>query len=243
MQLARHPKKAAAVVYDLRQDPSEFLKLTPAELVERWRWVKDRDNAPLRLPAKTLQFNRCPAVAPMNVLDDATRERLKLDMKVIEANRQKLLSAKDFAKNILAALAMLDEAQQTSWLASEQDVDCQIYDGFYEDSDCRLLPVVRSAKTDDLMELQSKLKDKRLQALLPLYKARNYPKSLTSEERQTWDEFCRTRIFGGDKNSRFARFARRLEELGNTKLTDKQRFALEELQLYAESLMPAELAA
>jgi exodeoxyribonuclease-1 len=239
--LAKHPKKQAVVVYDLRNDPTEFLKMTPPELVERWRWVKDKESEPTRLPAKTLQFNRCPALAPMNVLDADSLKRLSIDRKVIEANLQKLRSAPDLAKNIIVALELLDEQQQTQWLTNEQDVDAQLYDGFFDDHDGNLLRVVRAAKPDDLSGLVGDLHDKRLQALLPLYKARNYPKSLTAEERSVWDAFCRQRLLGGEATSRFARFGRRLEELAATKLTQNQQFALEELRLYAESIMPAEM--
>jgi exodeoxyribonuclease-1 len=242
--VAKHPHKDCAVVFDLRQDPTEFLKMAPHELVERWKWVKDRESAPARLPAKTVKYNRCPAISKIGAIKDpAVQESLGIDMEVIAANLKKLKSNPDFAKNIISALEMMDKQQQTQWVVDENDVDCQLYDGFLNDHDCRLLPVIRAAAPEELIGFADKVQDKRLKALLPLYKARNYPKSLSSEERETWDEFCRTRIFGGDKNSRFARFARRLEELSSTKLTDKQRFALEELKLYAESLMPAELAA
>jgi exodeoxyribonuclease-1 len=241
--LAKHPKKQAAVVYDLRQDPTEFLSMTPTELVDRWRWVADKEKEPSRLPAKTLQYNRCPAIAPLSVLDKESQERLQLDLKAIEKNRKRLLSEPKFKENILKALEILDERQQASWVVDEQDVDCQMYDGFYDDHDCRLLPVVRAAGPDELMGLQDDLHDKRLKALLSLYKARNYPATLTSEERAVWDAFCKQRLFGGETKSRFAKFAKRLEELTATSLTENQQFALEELRLYAESIMPADLDA
>ena len=82
VRLGDNPKKQGALVYDLRHDPAEFLELSAAELVERWRWARDED-APRRLPIKTLQYNRCPAVAPLAVLDDASKQRLDLDDKTI----------------------------------------------------------------------------------------------------------------------------------------------------------------
>jgi exodeoxyribonuclease I len=243
VMLAKHHKKQAAVVYDLREDPTEFLQMTPEQLVDRWRWVADKDKEPARLPAKTLQYNRCPAVAPLGVLDKDCQERLGIDLDVIEKHRKMLLAAPEFAQNILKALAILDEHQQTTWIIDDQDVDAQIYDGFYNDNDARLLSEIRTAKPEALMSFQDKLHDKRLKSLLPLYKARNYPKSLSTEERETWDAFCRQRIFGGEDKSRFAKFAKRLEELAASKLTENQRFALEELRLYGESIMPADLDA
>ena len=239
--LAKNPKKQGAVVYDLRYDPSEFLGMSPQELADRWRWVKDKELAPARLPAKTLQYNHCPAIAPLSVLDAAAQKRLHIDLTAIEANRKKLENAQDFKKNILAALEIIESQRQTAWANDDQDVDAQIYNGFFSDSDARLLPVVCAAAPEELMELQNDFQDKRLKALLPLYKARNYSSSLTAEERKIWDEFCQQRLFGGESKSRFARFVLRLEALAATKLTQNQQFAIEELRLYAESIMPAEL--
>src|SRR5882757_370087 len=58
-----------AIVYDLRHDPEQFAKFTPAELVERWQYTRDPD-APARLPVKTLKYNRCPAICPIGLISD-----------------------------------------------------------------------------------------------------------------------------------------------------------------------------
>lgn len=236
--LAPHPKKGGALVYDLRHDPTEFLTLSVAELVERWRWTKD-EAAPKRLPIKTLQFNRCPAVAPLGVLKEGgAMERLRVDLGQIEANRQLLAAASQFRDTVLQALEQLDGQQQTAWAAKPQEADSQLYDGFLHEQDSRLLPVIRAAKPAELPALGDDLQDSRLQALLPLYQARNYPKSLTNEERQTWEAFCQHRLQDGGSRSRLARFGQRLQEIGQRSgLTDAQRYLLEELQLYAESIV------
>jgi exodeoxyribonuclease-1 len=241
VMIAKNPKRGAAVVFDLRHDPTEFLDMTPAQLAERWKWVKDRDSAPMRLPAKTLQYNRCPAIAPLSVLDAASQERLSIDLTVIEKHRKMLEATPKFAENITAALELMDAQQQTQWIVDENDVDCQLYDGFMNDHDARLMSVVRAALPEELTALVDEVQDKRLKCLLPLYKARNYPGSLTAEERAEWDNFCKKRLFDGGSKSKFARFGQRLNELSSSKLTQDQQFALEELRLYAESIMPAEI--
>jgi exodeoxyribonuclease-1 len=74
--------------------------------------------------------------------------------------------------------------------------------------------------------------------LLPLYQARNYPRSLSDEQRKDWEAFCQQRLQDGGPQSRLNRFAARLQQLGErTDLTQKQRYILEELQLYAESIV------
>jgi exodeoxyribonuclease-1 len=236
--LAPHPKKGGALVYDLRHDPTEFLSMTPEELAKRWQWTRDAD-APQRLPVKTLQFNRCPAVAPLGVLQEGdAMERLHVDLTTIEKHRSILAVAEEFRANVLRALEILDTQQQTEWMAKPQTVDAQLYDGFFDDHDGRLLPVVRAAEPAEFAQLAGDFHDVRLQALLPLYKARNYPKSLTDDERETWDGFCFERLQAGGDQSRIAKFARRLQELAqDTKLPSSKQYLLEELQLYAESIL------
>lgn len=235
---ANNPKKQGALVYDLRHDPTEFLDLSPAELVKRWQYTRE-EQAPKRLPIKTLQYNRCPAVAPLGVLQEAdAMARLQIDLATCQANLKKIAAATEFKQNVLAALELMDKQQQTEWNTKIQTADEQLYDGFFDNHDGNLLPVIRAAQPDELSQLKSDLHDPRLQALLPLYKARNYPADLSQSERAEWDAFCQERLQSGGERSRLAAFAKRLSELGeSTKLTTNQRYLLQELQLYAESIV------
>ncbi len=227
-----HPRTGAVLVYDLREDPAAWLKLSPDELVETWKWKKDSDEP--RLPVKTLRFNRCPAVAPLGVLDKGSQQRLQLDHKKIEAHRRALLADKNFAKNLLKALDILDTQQQTKLLSNIRDVDEQLYDSFVNDNDRAEMSKVRAADPNDLSTANFKLKDERLKSLLPLYKARNFPKYLTDEERADWETFRLQRI-----QRQFPNFSQRLQALAQSTISDQKQYLLEELQLYAESIMPA----
>jgi exodeoxyribonuclease-1 len=239
VRLGNHPRKKGALVYDLRHDPSEFLKLSPAELVKRWQWTRE-ENAPKRVPVKTLQYNRCPAVAPVGVLDAASRQRLKLNQSTLDKHHNLLQSDSGFVDRLREALELMDKAQQTSMLADVREVDAQLYDGFVEGDDKTVMRVVRAADSDDAArDLDVKFSDKRLIALLPLYKARNFPKSLTSEEREVWESFRVQRLMDGDSKSRAARYFARLGDLANdAKISDAKRFLLEELQLWGQSILP-----
>ncbi len=236
--LAEHPSRAgAALVYDLRHDPEPFLKLTPEELAECWRWKKDRTE--LELPVKTLQFNRCPAIAPLQVLDADSEKRLKLDRLKLQANVEKLRGAKDFISKLFKALELMDKQQQARLLEDESDVDARLYDGFFDDQDRVKMRVVQAATVTDLNQLNLSFKDQRLEALWPLYKARNYPALLNDEERQAWDRFKERKLLGGKQSSRLAGYFERIEELSKrTGLSGAQKYLLEELQLYGHSLVP-----
>lgn len=235
-KLCDHPKDQGALVYDLRFSPSDFVGLQPEEIVEYW--TRKWDDPKPRLPVKVLKYNRCPAVAPMGVLDKSAQERLQLDLKQIDVHRQALRDHPEFIANLLKALKILDKKQQASLLENEQLVDTKLYDGFFGDADKPIMQKVRTAQPNELPDLAAKFKDKRLQALVPLYKARNYPKTLTDEERKVWEAYRQQRLLGKGAENRVNRYFARIEELATTKLTQNQRYLLEELKLYGESLLP-----
>ncbi len=237
--IAEHPKKQGVLVYDLRYNPRKFEKLSPAELAEAWR--KRNDEPGPRLPVKTLQFNRCPAIAPLNVLDPESEKRLKIDMQKIKFHLGELQAMKDWIKKVLEAQEILDKQQQMRFLDTEQTVDTQLYDGFFDNRDKQGMSVVRAANPEELSSLSIDFKDRRLTALLPLYKARNFPKTLSSEERAEWERYRTEKLLGGKETNRMAKFFNQISEIeakGN--LTDHQRYLLEELQLYAQSIMPTD---
>jgi exodeoxyribonuclease-1 len=236
--LADHPAQDCALVYDLRFDPTEFMDKTPEQLAEAWRYTRDPDAK--RLPVKTLKYNRCPAIAPPGVMNKPEiMERLQLTMDTVEANLVKLRAGQaEFAGKVLAALDILDrERADAQAKAGEQPVDGKLYDGFFSDRDKQQMRSVRQATPQQLSAI--KLDNDRLAALLPLYKARNFPAQLTTEERQVWDSFCHQRLTDGGTNSRLARYGQRLQELAaEPSLDQEKRYLLEELQLYAQSIIP-----
>lgn len=238
--LAEHPQGNGVLVFDLRYDPEPFLRLEPASLAEAIKKRKD-DPGP-RLPVKTLKFNRCPAVAPLNVLDEASQKRLKLEPKVFTKNYKKLQKVQsELSQGVLQALQLLDEKQQAKLLEDEAEVDARLYEGFFDNQDRTKMSLVRAATADELGYLKVDFKDGRLSALLPLYKARNYPKSLSDEERAAWERFRERKLLGAGLSSRAAKFFNRLSQLAaQSGLTGEQQYLLEELQLYGQSILPSD---
>ncbi len=237
ISIAKHPKKGGMLVYDLRHDPEPFMNMTAEQLAQAWQW-KPADSGELRLPIKLLQYNRCPAVAPMGVLDEQSQDRLQITMPTIEANRTKLTQAQHWPERLYKALEILDKAQQASFFSDAQVVDAQLYDGFFDDSDRRLLSQITAADPAELVSFSSKLHDDRLKQLLPLFKARNYPRSLTDEERQAWEVHKQQRLVGGGEKSALAQYFRRIEELmSSPRVATKQKHVLEDLLLYGQSLV------
>lgn len=246
IMLAPHPQQDCALVYDLRYDPTPFLAMSPEQIVEAWTYKKERADDDPRLPIKTLKYNRCPAIAPLGVIKNATtQQRLGLTLKTATHNLEILKSNHQaFAQAVLRALALMDakrERTQTSVAPSDATVDGLLYDGFFGPNDKQTMSAVRAAEPDAINLLADRFTDARLKHLAPLYKARNYPGSLSAEERQAWEKHISSQLFDGGQNSRLSQYFGRLQELASSELPSHKEYILEELQLYGESVMPSDI--
>ncbi|HEX7633625.1 MAG TPA: exodeoxyribonuclease I [Candidatus Saccharimonadales bacterium] len=242
--LAKHTARDEALVYDLRHDPTPFMAMSVDEIVEAWRYTRDPDA--VRLPVKTVKYNRCPAVAPLGVIkDEVTQERLQLPLTTVAKHLAMLKKHHaEFAEKVRQAVKQMDDSReqsQTALVDDESTVDERLYDGFIDKGDAATMRNLRSASPAEISQVASRFKDSRLHTLAPLYKARNYPKALTPEERAWWDEFCAKKLLAGGPKSRLAQYFARLEELSKGKLTGEQQYLLEELKLYGESIVPADV--
>ncbi len=229
--------RPGALMYDLRINPDDFINLKPDELAKRWQ--ARGEDVPY-FPVKTLSYNRCPAVAPLNVLDAQSAKKLGLDLKKIEQNRKQLAKTTTFAKRLNEALEIIYPPGPPKLVVSEDEVDGLLYEGFAKAADKTKMSMVRAADEATITNLEPNFNDKRLKTLFPLYKARNFPGSLTPEEVAIWEKFRSRRLLGGGEDSRAAKFFKRLEELASRPHIDKQqKFILEELSIYGQSILPA----
>jgi exodeoxyribonuclease-1 len=234
VMVAQKDDKSGALMYDLRIDPDEFNVFSPAELAERWS--ARGEDAPY-FPVKTVSFNKCPAIAPIEVLEAGNGyEKLHLHKEIVQAHLQKLKAAPDFGDKLLQALDIMWPKRQAGLTADRQTVDGQLYDGFLSDDDKYKTSVVRAAKPEEIDNLNLSFQDERLKLLLPLYKARNFPKHLSNQELAEWEDFREQKLIN---NKTADKFFARLEEIAKTPgLSGEQQYLLEELNLYAQSVLP-----
>jgi len=220
------------VVYDLRHDPTPFINLSLADLEKRMyaSWEERQEAGFMQIPVKELQYNRAPAVAPLGVLEQSDGwKRVSLTEETITKHRNILLSNPSFAENVRTVFEKRPEFPRSS------DPEAQLYDGFVSNVDTLRIEKVRQADVQQLADLHPDFNDERLSPLLLHYKARNYPRSLAEEEAVLWEAWRAERI-----TKQLPGFVKRLQEL-SAKISDEdKRFILEEMQLWAESIVPTE---
>nr|ALS89054.1 exonuclease C-terminal [uncultured bacterium] len=95
---------------------------------------------------------------------------------------------------MLAAHPSFGEALRTAYemrepYAPSSDVESQLYNGFGDSKDKPKMAAVRNASPQELADFHPDFTDERLTQLLIRYRARNYPESLSDDERQTWEEY------------------------------------------------------
>lgn len=194
LPLAWHPQnKNALIVYDLAADPDLLADLSAEQLRERlYQRREDQAEGESRPGLKLVHINKCPFLADLKVLRAQDIDRLGLDMPGL------LHTAERLAHWRVGGQEKLHAVYQSSGPASPftDDAEAQLYDGFISDADRRLLAMIREADGPMLAATQWPLRDQRLVDMLPRYRARNFPESLTPAEKKHWEEYCRTRLGG-----------------------------------------------
>jgi exodeoxyribonuclease-1 len=223
-------KNGNVVIYDLRYDPTPFIKMNSKQLSGKLyaTWEERQADGFVKLPVKELQYNHAPAVAPMGVLAQGDGwKRIDIDEATVVKNRDILLSNPTFAENIRSTFENREEYQKAA------DPEAQLYDGFMPDVEKMRSEAVRNASEDQLADLHPNFTDERLDPLLLHYKARNFPNSLAEDEMVIWEEWRAGRI-----NASLPTFLESLRKL-SVNADENKTFILQELQLWAESIIPS----
>ena len=218
------------VVYDLRYDPIPFIDLSESELAHKVyaSWQERQAEDFVKLPAKELQPNRCPAVAPLGVLAHGDGwVKISLDAETIAKHQKNLLAHPEFAEKLRTIFENKPEFTRSP------DPEAQLYDGFLNDRDRLRAEAVRNASERELADFHPSFADKRLPGLLLHYKARNFPKTLSDDERAMWQTWRAARV-----QAQLPKYMAALQRLAVGVLDPDKEFIVQELQLWAELILP-----
>lgn len=219
--------KQEALLYDLRYDPFDLINLNAEQLAELWQERRDYRTNPF--PLRTIKYNRCPAIAPLKVLDEASQTKLQLDPTQIRENRKHLEDTlSSWLPTLRQMMTLIDKVDKKRYHGYAASVDSLLYEKFLDNVDKKALAITRSTPSAELKIAKFNYTDRRLRRLLPLYKARNYPESLTATEVRHWHDYCQRHLLQGGDRSRYANFVVKLQslaEMNDLKTSDQKLLA------------------
>lgn len=238
LPLAPHPTNPnGVIVYDLSVNPEPLAALSAEDIQQRvFTRAEELANQGLeRLPLKVIHINRCPVLLPAKAMEPHLAERLGLDLQQNAAHWQQLAAMQGVNEKLQQVFQPLPSAA-----AASQDPDLMLYSGaFFSRQDKAAFEQIRAAHPEELGELELAFADPRVEEMLFRYRARNWPETLTSSERERWDEFRWQKMNSSVLSSLTLNgLQQELLALSQKPLEQDELFLLQELQLYVESILP-----
>nr|WP_199756199.1 exodeoxyribonuclease I [Pantoea deserta] len=227
--LAWHPdNRNALIVADLAGDMAPLLALDADALRERLYTRKSELGDESSVPIKLVHINKCPVLAPANTLRPEDAARLGIDRDACLANLTLLRQHTEVREKVVTLFA---EAEP---FTPSEDVDAQLYDGFFSDADRAGMNILRQTAPANLPAMDLSFQDARVQKLLFRYRARNFPGTLDDAEQQRWLQHRREAL----NQERVQAFLLELESLASLHEDNAEKMAqLKALYLYAQELV------
>lgn len=192
-----------ALVWDLMADPTELREIDREALHRRlFASPKNLPEGERPLPLWKLKVNASPFVCgSLAVLRPERAQKYGLDLERIRANAEKLAAMlRDIQGTILTA-AQTKEAEFPK--NDEEDAETGLYSGgFPTPADRARFKKIREASPEYLADRGMDFDDERFDGLLLRFRARNWPESLSHEERETWRAWCEAHVLEGRNRAR-----------------------------------------
>ena len=224
MSLSRHPTNGnSIIVVDLAADIQPLID-----------WSEDEIRAKLfsrgtheRPPLKEIRINRCPFIAPIEVLNEENMSRLGLSMREIKERARRLKQPGIAEKMRRVYLQGFPD--------KANDVDAGLYDGFLQEEDkARCNHLHKTIAEGEWQDMD--FRDQRLQTLAQRMKARSYPEWMTEQDQGQWHEFVQEKLESDGDWLNLPKFYQRMAELEATELTAEKLGLLESLKQHGQRL-------
>lgn len=182
-RLGEHPDNPnAAIVFDLTCDPSEFSGRSPEAL-------RNEIFSPgSRSPIFVVKANRCPFVAPYNVLTGEVMDRLGLDKDALDEHSRALRGDASLRSHAIEAYARPPDEVRPA-----PDADQALYEEMTPDEDRDILARLRDEDWTFAAASGESFRDSRIDELVFRYRARNFFSRLEPAEQDRWRKHCRDR--------------------------------------------------
>jgi exodeoxyribonuclease-1 len=233
--LAPHPtNRNELLVWDLSRDPQELAGLDAATLrLRMFTKAAELPEGVERLPIKSVHVNKSPIViGNLKTLTPALADRWEIDLGRALRHAQ---AAPDVAALMQGAWA---EVYARPAPGAAVDVDEDLYGGFVGNEDRRRLERLRRMDGEQLAGQRVAFDDERLEELLFRYRARNFPATLSADERERWLDHCSARLHEGAGGCMtLADYFERIDALNET-ADERGQEILGALYDYAERIAP-----
>ncbi|HDM8132933.1 TPA: exodeoxyribonuclease I [Vibrio harveyi] len=225
--VAWHPTNNNAVItIDLAKDPQPILELSAEELKERLYTKREELGDLLPVPVKLVHLNKCPILAPAKTLTAENAEVIGIDRQQCLNNLALLRQHPEIREKLISLFSIEREFEKSN------DVDTQLYDGFFSPADRAAMDIIRETDPNNLAALDIEFDDKRIKPLLFRYRARHYASTLDEQEQRRWAQHCRE-VF----ESQIEEYMMNLENLVHEHESDEKKIAiLKSVYRYVESL-------
>lgn len=211
LALAPHPTdKNGIIVVDLRFDPAILIDLDIDTIKNRV--FTRRDHLPAgvsRIPLKVIHINRLPMLAPMGTLTPEAAERWNINLKQIQIHANQLQAI----PNLITKLHQVFISPPFLPKEPEQN----LYGALLDNADLAKCEIVRNTNPQELKYVTLNFKDQRLATMLFRYRARNWPETLTVEEKEQWNLYRQWRLNDPNAGSSitFTTYKKNLNDLRN----------------------------
>ncbi|CAD83520.1 exodeoxyribonuclease I [Candidatus Blochmanniella floridana] len=163
-----------------------------------------------QIPLQLIRLNSCPIFIPITVLQENnnifkyTSELLsdyQNHLKNLHEIKQKI-NYTHLQQKIKSFYVIIESYLNKIKNKLSTHVDNQLYNGFFQYSDCRIIKQIRNI-TDvqklSTIHINSNSNDNRLKSLLFFYRSRNFPHTLNSEEKKIWTTYKKNMLLNQDK--------------------------------------------
>ena len=188
LSVAQHPEiDASIIVADLGRDVSVLVE-DSAEALAEALFAKEAEERP---PLHQVRLNRCPFLAPLNVLRPEDARRIGIDRDLVLERRATLTATSDLDTKIAQVYAKRDGARRDS----PPDVEERLYEDFTSDADrSRCESLQRELRAGAPWPEHISFSDPRLGELADRLRARLRPDSLDASGRAAWSRHIVDRL-------------------------------------------------
>jgi len=228
--ICKHPSKGnSVIVYNVLKDPEPLLECGVQEIRDRLftKGLGDR-----RISLHEINIGKCPVLIPLNKISHASAKRLSIDKDTCNTRVKQISEKSD--------VAFVAQTVYRRSFPERTDPELMLYDGFFDRPDKARINQIRESTAKELRKISFDFDDPRLSELLFRYRARNFPSTLTKNEKQRWEDYRQTRINSedGGNSLNLDQYKKRIfEELAKEGITAKNKKLLKCLQDYEKKLL------